>query len=107
MIYTVKHFHKKLFGYKTVDEITAPDVPTVYQVEAETPLQAAKKAHALYNGCDDFSKGKEYRSTFERLTDDIAEDREYYRIFGKRDNVHRFDYDDVAGHGIHVNEGTT
>lgn len=104
MIYTAKHFHKKLFGYKTVEEITAPDVPTVYQVEAETPLQAAKKAHALYNGCDDFSKGKEYRSTFERLTDDITEDREYFRIFGQRDNVHRFDYDDVAGHGIYVEQ---
>ena len=99
MIYTVKHFHKKLFGYKDVEDIIAPDVPTVYQVEAETPLQAAKKAHALYNGCD-FSKG----STFERLTDDIAEDREYYRIFGKRDNVHRFDYDDVAVHGIIVEQ---
>lgn len=105
MMYKVEHYHRKMFGSKGTEDIAVLDAPTTYTIEAETPLQAAKMAHAMYNGCDDFSTGGEYRTRFERLTDDIREDTYFYKTFVKDTldkNRKVYIYDDVGDHRIWV-----
>lgn len=105
MMYRVEHYHRKMFGIKDTEDAAVLDAPTTYTIEAETPLQAAKMAHAMYNGCDDFSVGGECRTRYERLTDDIREDTYFYKTF-IRDTLDRnrrvYIYDNVGDHRIWV-----
>lgn len=78
---------------------------TEYDIEADTPLQAAQMAHAMFNGCTDFSTGGECRTAFERYADRVKEDTYYNRTFisdSANKNRKMFTYDNIAGHSIFV-----
>ena len=76
-----------------------------YIIEAESPLKAAQMAHAMANGCDDFSTGGECRSAFERYADMVREDKEYYNTFirgNANKNRRVYVYDNLSQHVIWV-----